>query len=518
MNNQAQNSDWELSDFGLTDSQWDDFSKNKTNIVPQTTDYLLRDSREYAIYVCSFRAIPSVEDGLKQGQRIALWLLRNRAEKIKTFALSGLMGFERLYVHGEVSAQDAIGKLAAPYKNNVPLIEGLGQFGNRVAPVEGIGAPRYTEVRRAKASEAFLYRDLDLIPLQENYDGSNVQPKHFLPLIPTVLLNGVAGVAVGWSTEILPRSLKDLIQATQDALAGKPIKKLVPSYNHYDITVKNTGPNQWEFGGKVKILDTSTVQITELPPGENIENFRAMLIKMENGDAPFTKEKLGEECPVVGFTDRSTDCIDITVKFKRGYLGAQPARVDEETVDGKKLKIRIPARSAMKEADIIKFFKLTEKVTERIVVIDWGGTAIRTYPSAEELVVDFANWRLGWFTKRYQKLVDDTIYERTYWRTIAALFKDNFTKRLGTFTDRNAMEVDVLAVATKAKIKLEDKQLDRVINLPTYRWTKMFEAEVLSKINELDKDILEYQTIVKSPDRLKAIYHTELEELKKLKL
>jgi DNA gyrase/topoisomerase IV subunit A len=498
----------ERSPFGLTDSEWKDFAGNaKTKVQPQPTDYLLRDSRDYAIYVCSTRAIPSVEDGLKSGQRIALWLLRNRADKIKTVALGGEMAASKLYVHGDVSANDAIGKLAAPFKNNVPLIEGLGQFGSRVAPVEGIGAPRYTDVRRSKAAEAFLYRDLDLIPLEENYDGSNFQPRHFLPLIPTVLLNGVAGVAVGWSTEILPRSLKSLIQATQDALAGNPIKGVEPFFSKYNVSVKSTGLNQWEFTGKLKILDTSTIQITELPPGEKIENFRSKLIKMEDDGAN----------PVMGFVDRSTDCIDITVKFKRGYLGAQAAHVHEYMDQGRKFRDRVPARKAWTEEDAIKFFKITEKVTERIVVIDWGMSRIHTYGSAEEVVASFANWRLGWYTKRFEKLLADNTYERNYWRTLAALFKNQFPKRLGGFADRTEIELDVTGVATKAKLKLDDKQLDRVVNLPTYRWTRAFEADVLTKLAELDADILEYQAILASPDRLKAVYNAELEELKKVK-
>lgn len=492
--------------LGLTEAEWNDFATNsKTKIIPQPSDYLLKESREYAIYVCSSRAIPAVEDGLKVGQRIALWLLRNRADKIKTVALGGEMAASKLYVHGDVSANDAIGKLAAPFKNNVPLIEGLGQFGSRVAPVEGIGAPRYTEVRRAKSSEAFLYRDLDLVPLIENYDGSNFQPAHFLPLIPTVLLNGVAGVAVGWSTEILPRSLKSLIQATQDALEGKPIKGIDPFFSKYNVDVKSTGHNQWEFTGKVNIVDTSTVQITELPPGEKIDSFRAKLIKMEDA---------GE---IMSFTDRSTKAIDITVKFKRGSLGAQAARVETEVIDGRTFKNKIAARKAWTEAEVIKFFKLTEKVTERIVVIDWGGNNIATYGSAADLIIDFAKWRLGWYTTRFEKMRDDAEYERTYWYALRALFKDQFPKRLGTFSDRKAVEDDVSGVVTKAKIKLDDKQLDRVVSLPTYRWTKAFEAEVQKKIDELTVDITEYKAILASPDKLKAVYSGELEELKKLK-
>ena len=448
-----------------------------------TSQYLIDSSREYAIYVCSFRAIPNVQDGLKHGQRIALWLLRNRAEKIKTVALGGMMSAERLYVHGDVSANNAIGLLAAPFKNNVPLIEGLGQFGSRTAPVEGIGAPRYTEVRRSKAAEAFLYRDLDLVPLKDNYDGSNKEPVHFLPIIPTVLLNGVAGVAVGWSTDILPRSLKGLIQATQDALAGaKTIRGLEPVFDRYNITVKPLiEKNRYEFSGKCLIEDTSTVRIIELPPGISIESFRKKLIEMEEADT------------IVSFVDRSTEAIDITVKFKRGS-------VKDWTED-----------------KALTFFKLREKSTERIVIINWDGQSIRTYADPAELVRDFVAWRLGWYTTRFEKLVADTSNERDYWRVIEALFKGGFTKKLGTFANRSQMEEEVTAVTKKAKIVVSEPHMDRVMALATYRWTQEFEAEVKERIAKLTADIADYEATLASPEKLKAVYQSELDELKKLK-
>lgn len=447
-----------------------------------TSDYLIETSREYSIYVCSTRAIPFVTDGLKHGQRIALWLLRNRAEKLKTFALSGLMGYERLYVHGETSANDTIGLLAAPYKNNTPLIEGLGQFGNRVAPVDGIGAPRYTEVRRAKAAEAILYRDLDLVPLKDNYDGSNQEPVHFLPLIPMVLLNGVSGMAPGWSTEILPRSLKGLVQATQDALAGaKTLRGLEPHYERYNITVKPTAGNQYEFSGKAHIEDTSTIKITELPPGLSLSNFRKRLIQMEEVET------------ITSFTDRSTDCIDITVRFKRGSL------------------------KGWTDDKAIEYFKLREKNTERLVVIDWAGNRIRSYEDPTQLVRDFVAWRLNWYTTRFERLVADTSYERTYWLILKALFASGFTKKLGTFENRAAMSEVVQDVARKAKIVAEEAHLDRVLNLATYRWTKEFESEVDAKIAALTASIADYTATLASPDKLKAVYAAELDELKRLK-
>lgn len=453
----------------------------KKEVSPSST-FLLTGSKEYAIYVAQQRAIPHIADGLKTGQRIALWLLRNKAEKVKTIGLGGLMASERLYVHGDTSANNAIGLLAAPYKNNVPLIEGLGSFGSRTKPVEGIGAPRYTEVLRSKAAQAFLYNDLPLVPLTDNYDGSNKQPVHFLPLIPNVLLNGVVGVAVGFSTDILPRSLGDLIKATQDALQGKKFKEPKPHFERYDVGVTQLAPSQWELTGKVVIKDTSTLEVTELPPGLGLEAFKKRLIAMEDKDQ------------IVNFQDSSSDAIRVEIQMKRGSV------------------------KGWTETKAIDFLKLREKASERIVVVDWDGRRIVHHDSAVELIKEYAEWRLKWYEDRYQKYHDDTSRELQYWKLLEALFKAGFTKKLGTFADRKAVEEEVTVVAKKAKLSIDEDHLDRAVSLPTYRWTKAFEADVKVKIAELEAMIAEYKAILADPNKRRDIYLSELEELKKLKL
>lgn len=460
----------------------------------KSSDYLLRTSRDYAIYVCQTRGIPQVSDGLKHVQRMALWLLRHRAEKIKTLALGGLLAVERLYVHGDVSANDAIGDLAAPYKNNIPLIEGLGHFGSKKKP-NAIGAPRYTEVRRAKSAEALLYNDLDIVPLEDNYDGSNMQPKHFLPLIPTVLLNGVSGIAVGWSTFILPRDLRSLIEATKCALLDKPIKPLDPSYHKYNIRVDNIGVNRWEFSGHVVVKDATTVHVTELPPGMPIEAFRKRLIAMEDADL------------IQNFTDRSTESIDISIKMKR--------RNSLEV--SKPLKYPVNPVTAWSGKELIDFFKLRERVTERIVVIDWNGSSIRTYDGPEQLVVDFAQWRLRWYTTRYQHLRTEDNHELKYWLALKILFDSHFPKRLGTFKDKASLQEDVNKTLNNADLYLDAQQLDRVISLPTYRWTQEFAADVDQRIIDLRRAIASHESILASPDKLRDVYLKELDDLKGLK-
>ena len=452
-------------------------------IAFNSSEYLLKSSKEYSIYVCKNRAIPHAGDGLKDVQRVILWLLRHRADKMKTVALTGLLGYEKLYVHGDKSANDAIGLLAAPYKNNNPLVHGHGSFGSRKYPdKEGIGAPRYTEVQRAKTSEHILYHDLDIIPLMDNYDGSNKQPAFFLPLIPVVLLNGVSGIAVGYSTDIMPHSLKDIIQATKAALHDKPIPSLEPFFEKYDVVVSRTEkPNQWVFSGKVTIVSSSQVRITELPPGISLDSFIGRLNVMEDKDQ------------IMSYSDSSTDRIDILVKMKRGSIEGW---TEEKALD---------------------FFKLREKTTERIVVLDWDGQRIRTYNSPEDLVKDFVEWRLGWYSVRYDKMILDTTYELCYWRALQTLFREDFPSKLGSFSNKEHMQDMVMKIldATTEQFMIDNDQLLKIVGIPTYYWTKEFEKKIDETINKLTNDLTDYRRIRVTPSELKKIYSKEIDDMSK---
>ena len=448
-------------------------------MTQNSSNYILDTSREYSIYVCESRAIPKVADGLKDAQRKALWLVKSRSEKIKTVSLAGEMISSGLYLHGDASAAGAISMLAAPYVNNVPLLDGIGSFGTRVAPVDGIGAPRYTYVKRGKAAQDLMFPDMDIVPVKENYDGSTIEPQHFLPLIPTVLLNGVSGIAVGWSTEILPRSFKSLVQATLDVLDGKKIKRISPSYELYNVGVKHLEENSWEFTGKAEIVDTSTVKITELPPELTLEKFKERLNSYEDDNKIST------------YTDRSTDTIDITIKMARGTV------------------------KDWNEARAIDYFKLRQKKSERIVVVDWNGKSIRQYETAEKVIEDFVAWRLGWYVTRYQNKVDKDSYELGFWEGVKLCFDDKLPARLGTIVDRASLDADVQTVT--AKLKLDDKRVDRIVNLPAHRWTKDAYKQVLERIKELKANIKEYNRILKDPEVRKSLYREEVEALKKAK-
>ena len=193
------------------------------------SEFLSNEYKEFAMYVIEGRAIPSVIDGFKPTQRkiihIANQIWRTGNEKtLKVFQLSGKVASDCFYHHGDASLSNAIITMAQKFKNNAPLLEEEGQFGSLRSPQPG--APRYIGT---KLSENFrlIYKDFDLLDFKEE-EGESIEPHYFLPIVPTVLLNGSSGIAVGFSSNILNRNPNDLIDACAFLLKGKKIQTIKP--------------------------------------------------------------------------------------------------------------------------------------------------------------------------------------------------------------------------------------------------------------------------------------------------
>lgn len=445
-----------------------------------SSEFINRISREYGIYILDSRSIPAFTDGLKTSQRIALWLMRNKADKIKTLSLAGEMISSNLYVHGDASACDAIGMLAAPFCNNIPYLEDIGDFGTKAAPTS-FSAPRYTYVKRSRFAQDALYIDLDIVPMVENYDGSASMPGTFLPLIPLVLLNGVKGMAIGWSTNILPRSFADLKQAVEDVLQhGKVQKKLMPQFEQYDVEVRESdeSPNKYIVVGKLERKNTSTVLITELPPDIKLETFKERLIKLE------------EDGEITGWTEGRKNKIEI--KMRRADL------------------------AAMTDADLIELFRIRSYMTERIVVLH--ESRVLYYETAEELIEDWVKWRLGFYLTRYQYLLKREEERSIYWLCVLACFEG--TKKHKPVPE-SVMEIEgraTLKEYIQEIVELHDlpvleENLDKIASIPVYKWTVEGYNEAIGHLEDAERKTESYQKIVSSERRRKAIFRKEVERL-----
>ena len=194
--------------------------------VRSIDDFFDNEYLGYAKYVVENRAIPSVIDGFKPSQRKIAYaahkLWKTGKEKpLKVFQLGGQAAAISFFHHG--SLDGTIIGMAQDFKNSMPIFHGIGQFGSLRSPEAG--APRYIGV---KFNENFrlLYKDFELVTPQYE-EGEEIEPHFFLPIIPTVLLNGGSGIAVGFATNILNRNPLDLIDSCLAELNGKKIKPLI---------------------------------------------------------------------------------------------------------------------------------------------------------------------------------------------------------------------------------------------------------------------------------------------------
>ncbi|TYI85793.1 hypothetical protein E1A91_D04G020900v1 [Gossypium mustelinum] len=169
----------------------------------------------YALSVLLGRALPDVRDGLKPVHRRILYAmhelgLSSRKPFKKCARVVGeVLG--KFHPHGDNAVYDSMVRMAQDFSLRFPLIQGHGNFGSIDA--DPPAAMRYTECRLEALTEAILLADLeqDTVDFVPNFDSSQKEPSLLPARLPTLLLNGSSGIAVGMATNIPPHNLGELV-------------------------------------------------------------------------------------------------------------------------------------------------------------------------------------------------------------------------------------------------------------------------------------------------------------------
>jgi len=202
----------------------------------------MRDSYlDYAMSVIVARALPDARDGLKPVHRRILYAMHDMGIRANTpYKKSARIVGEVLgkyHPHGDSAVYDAMARMAQNFSMRYPLIDGQGNFGS--IDGDSPAAMRYTEARLSHIAEILL-EDIDknTVDFLDNFDGSLQEPEILPAKIPNLLLNGVAGIAVGMATNIPPHNLKE-IAAAVDYLINEMIR---PEGNVIDEDLNHVSP------------------------------------------------------------------------------------------------------------------------------------------------------------------------------------------------------------------------------------------------------------------------------------
>ncbi len=170
----------------------------------------------YALSVITSRALPDVRDGLKPVQRRILFTMwqQNLTADAKHRKCAKVVGdvMGNYHPHGDAALYEALVRMAQSFSLRYPLVDGSGNFGSLDG--DGAAAMRYTECRLARISDEMLTEiDQDTVPFRPNYDGTRTEPVVLPARIPTLLVNGATGIAVGMATNIPPHNLNEVCTA-----------------------------------------------------------------------------------------------------------------------------------------------------------------------------------------------------------------------------------------------------------------------------------------------------------------
>lgn len=169
---------------------------------------------DYSMSVIISRALPDVRDGLKPVHRRVLYGMKELGVTSKSgYKKSARIVGEVLgkyHPHGDSSVYDAMVRMAQSWSLRYPLVDGQGNFGS--VDGDSPAAMRYTEARLKKISEEML-DDLekDTVDFQNNFDDSLQEPTVLPTQIPTLLVNGTNGIAVGMATNMAPHNLSECV-------------------------------------------------------------------------------------------------------------------------------------------------------------------------------------------------------------------------------------------------------------------------------------------------------------------
>jgi DNA gyrase/topoisomerase IV subunit A len=429
------------------------------------------EAKEFAIYTVENRAIPNMIDGFKPVQRFvikrALDLSRGNKEKFHKLASVAGGVADLGYHHGEGSAQDSGALMANTWNNNYPLLDGQGNFGSRL--VQKAAASRYIFCR---ISDNFrkVYKDIEIAP--EHKDKEHIPPAFYLPVIPTVLLNGVRGIATGYATNILPHSFESVVECTKLALLGKLDKEPEVKFPKFNGKIVPTEDGGVELHGIYKFTSATQMYISEIPYKFDRDGYiEKVLDPLEDkGYITYT-----DDCSKSGF--------GFKIKFKKDYMLGE---CDEH-----------------RHEKIMRDFKLVEKLSQFIVVIDENGKLNDKFQKASELIKHFVEVRKTFVQKRIEFKIEDVKEQLSL-----AVAKAQFIKEVIDGKIIIQGKTRKALIAELEKIELFKPHVDKLVGMNIYHITSDEAKKLVDAAKELKKEFQYWKTTTPEAEFLK-----DLEEL-----
>ncbi len=477
---------------------------------------------DYAMSVIVSRAIPDVCDGLKPVHRRILFSMNetgcdfNKPYRKSARIVGEVMG--KYHPHGDAAIYQSLVRMAQSFSMRVPLIDGQGNFGSMDG--DSPAAMRYTESRMAKIAHTLLDDiDKETVDFQENYDGSEVEPKVLPARFPNLLVNGGGGIAVGMATNIPPHNLGEIIDALllyleNNDVTDEELIRIVPGpdFPTGGVILGRSGSTSALRTGRGSVVMRAKYHIEELKN-------RSAIIFTEipyQVNKALVVEKIGE-----------------LVREKK-IEGIAEMR-DESDKDGVRIVIEVK-RDAVIDVLVNQLFSYTQLQTSfsvNMLALDAG---IPRLMNLKQVLAAFAVFRETVITKRTAYLLNKT-RNRAHvliGLSIAVANIDEVIAVIRSAPDPNTakdllMEKAWIADNVNVLINLVDDSRNKIVNGKCYftetqakailemklsRLTGLEQGKISAELEELAIHIKDYLDILHSRKRVIDIICSELKAIR----
>src|SRR6267142_360508 len=491
------------------------------NIQPVNIEEEMRRSYlDYSMSVIIGRALPDVKDGLKPVHRRILYTMQqmglqpNKATRKCARIVGEVMG--KYHPHGNLAVYDALVRLAQPFSMRAPLVDGQGNFGS----VDGDppAADRYTEARLARVSNALL-EDLDkaTVDFRPNYDGNEIEPAVLPARIPNLLVNGSDGIAVGMATKIPPHNLTEIVDATI-TLVNNPNAQLAEILKFVQgpdfptagiihgrggiVDAYKNGRGRFMMRAKAGIetfnKDRKAIVITEIPYQVNKARLVERIAQLVNDKIVDTISDIRDE------SDR--DGMRIVVELKRD---GEPQLVLNQLFKHTQMQesfsmiLLAVVNNQPKELGLVQAIK--HFIDHRVDVVRRRTAYLLSKAKDREHILE------GYLTALDH--LDNVI-------TIIRASANRAEARENLVAYFAGKKIDINTTGRAPKQNPEKPftaiQADAILELQLHRLTKLSIDEITKELGVTREHIAEYESILSSEKKLRAVIVRELEEVKKL--
>jgi len=501
-------------------------------------DEMRRSYLDYSMSVIIGRALPDVRDGLKPVHRRILYGMQemglqfNKKYTKSAKVVGHVMG--NYHPHGDSAIYDAMVRLAQPFAQRYPMVDGQGNFGS----VDGDppAAMRYTESRLTRvASEMLSDIDSDTVDFTPNYDESSLEPTVLPSRIPNLIVNGSSGIAVGMATNIPPHNLTEVVNACISLISKSP----QDHRSDLELVLEHVQGPDFPTGGYL-FGRTNIPQSYKTGRGRFIMRAKCAIENISGGRQAIIVTEIPYQVNKSKLIERIAELVN------EGVITdiARDEFRDESDRDGMRIVIGLKRGS---EHQIVlnqlhKHTQMQESFSMIFLAVHNGqpkelplDQAIRAFLDHRvEVVRRRTAFLLGKARDRehillgYQIALDHLDHvikiirqsgsrpearERLFQYFSGKSINLRGTELAGVTLDPTRYNVD-MTFSTSGTLILSYRQIDAILELQLYRLTQLSIDELLNELRQVRDNIAEFESILASEKKLRKVIVKELEEVR----